>query len=329
LLGRLSSALLALRLRLKRPSVIIIAHGDVDGVLSAVIAARSIGDNPEFLFSGPRSIHRTLSLIPPGPGRLILVDIGVNANRLNELEAQLARLKRSGWSITWIDHHQWPENAVERLSRHADSVIVRPSPSAARVVLEELSGDGYSEELVKIADDADTATYRTEFARMFRPLTRNHKRRMYLLRALLEGCLEDENIRKWGTESVDKERMAVEKALKVAQVRTTASGRKYALIDLRPRGGPGSAVAKKMAAEHEVSFSLVLYSCERFSLYAGAEKDINLRPVCEEQDGGGHPYACGGRIRLPAHKKLLCCLLGRRYTPKEILDLIKKVEERY
>ncbi len=329
MLSCLSSTLLALRLRLKRPSVIIVAHGDVDGVLSAAIAARSVGGNPEFLFSGPRSVHRALSLIPPGPGRLILVDIGVNANRLDELEAQLERLKRSGWSIIWVDHHQWPENAVERLSKHADRVIVRPSPSAARVVLEELSGDGYCQELVKIADDADTATYRTEFARMFRPLTRNHRKRMYLLRALLEGRLEDENIRKWGMESVDRERESVKRALRTAQVRTTASGRKYALIDLKPRGGPGSAVAKRMAAEHGVAFSLVIYSCERFSLYAGAEKNINLRPICEEQGGGGHPYACGGRIRLPAYKKLLCCLLGKRYMPKEILDLIKKVEESF
>lgn len=329
MLSGVSSALAALRLRLRRPKMLIIAHGDVDGVISAVIAARALGDDPTFLFSGPRSIHRTLATIPPGSGRIVLVDIGVNANRLDELERQLKRLRESGWSVTWIDHHQWPEGAVERLSKYADRVVVRPAPSAARVVLEELGGNGYGRKLVKIADDADTATYRTELARMYRPLTRIRSRREYLLRRLLEGRLSDPKITEWGTESVDTEKRAVEEALARAEVRVTKSGRRYALIDLRPCGGPGSAVAKKMAAEHGVSFSLVIYTCGRFSLYAGAEKDINLRPICEEADGGGHPYACGGRIRLPLHKRILCRLLGRRYTPREIEEIIRKVEERF
>ncbi len=307
----------------------IIAHGDVDGVISAVIAARAMGDDPAFLFSGPRSIHRTLRSIPPGGGEITIVDIGVNANRLSELERELRRLRESGWRVTWIDHHQWPEGGVERLSKYAERVVVRSAPSAARVVLEEFGGDGYLRELVRIADDADTAAYRTELARMYRPLTRVRARREYLLRSLLEGRLEDPKIRGWGMESVDAERRAVEEALARAEVRVTRSGRRYALIDLRPRGGPGSAVAKRMTAEHGVSFSLVIYTCGRFSLYAGAEKDVNLRPICEEADGGGHPYACGGRIRLPIHKRILCRLLGRRYTPREIKEVVRAVEERF
>ncbi|MDK2463694.1 MAG: hypothetical protein QI223_02830, partial [Candidatus Korarchaeota archaeon] len=88
-------------------------------------------------------------------------------------------------------------------------------------------------------------------------------------------------------------------------------------------------VAKKVAGLLRESATTEIYTCGRFSLYAGAEKDINLRPICEEADGGGHPYACGGRIRLPLHKRVLCRLLGRSYTPREIGELVRKVEERF
>ncbi len=305
----------------------IIAHGDVDGVISAVIAARSLGEDAEFYFSGPRSIDRALSILPGGGDKLLIVDIAVNPDKVKDVEDQLRRLSESGWRITWIDHHAWPSEAIERFSKYAD-MRIRRALSAARVVLEELGGDEYEEELVAIADDADTATYADERAKMYNALTRDKGKREYLLKALLNGRLVDEKVKEWAMEKIREQERAVEDGIRHSRIEETRGGRKFAVIDLRPKGGPGSLISKRLAEEWGVEFSLVIYSCSKFSLYAGKDKGANLKPICEAHGGGGHPYACGGKIEIDLLGRLICLLLGRRYKPKQIKELIEEVKSK-
>lgn len=312
----------------KRVKNLIIAHGDVDGVLSAVIAARSLKlKDPKVYFSGPRSIDRTLSKVPEGEGgggerNLIIVDVTINPDKIGEVERELRRLSSSGWRIVWIDHHVWPEGGIERLSSYAD-IRVRLAPSAARVVFEELGGNGYEEELASIADDADTAAYKDERARMYNSLLRDREKRAYLLEALMEGRMKDERVVKWARKKLEEQERKIVEGLRRVRIETTSSGRKFALIDLRPRGGPGSLISRRLA--DKVDFSLVLYSCSKFSLYAGMDRNVDLRPVCEAHGGGGHSYACGGRIDIGSLRKLLCSLLGWRYIPKQVRELIEEI----
>ncbi len=327
LLGRLKSLLKASD---RNKPIMIIAHGDVDGVISAVVAARSLSlngrDDVRYYFSGPRSIDNVLSRIPNGGKRLVIVDIAINPDKLGKIKEQVRRLNESGWQITWIDHHEWPANAIDELSRYAD-VRVRRAPSAARVVLEELDGNEYEKELAAIADDADTATYSDERARMYNSLTRDKKKREYLLKALLEGRLRDDRVVRWATKRIREQEKAIRRGIEGSIIEKTSKGRSFAIIDLRPRGGPGSLISKKLADERGVGFSLVIYSCDKFSLYAGRDKSANLKPICENHGGGGHPYACGARIDLPYYKKLICLLLGRRYLPREIKELIEEIKQ--
>ncbi len=309
-----------------RKRKLIIAHGDVDGVLSAVIAARSLGlEDAEIYFSGPRSIDRALSKVPDGGGRMVIVDIAMNPDKADAVEGELRRLKESGWDVLWIDHHAWPDGIAERLSKYAD-LRLRPAPSAARVVLEELGGGDYEEELARIADDADTATYSDERARMYNALTRDREKRAHLARALIEGRLEDEKVVKWAKERLRDQEKKIAKGLKRVKILETAGGRRFALVDLRPGGGPGSLISRKLS--DEVDFSLVIYTCSKFSLYAGRDRGVDLRPVCERHGGGGHPYACGGKIGMNPLKRILCTLLGHRYLPREIREIIDEVRDR-
>jgi len=310
----------------RRKRKLIVAHGDVDGVISAVIAARSLGlEDAEVYFSGPRSIDRALSKIANGGGRLVIVDVAMNPDKIDAVESELERLTNSGWDVLWIDHHIWPDGAIDRLSRYAD-VRVRPAPSAARVVLEELGGGDYERELAEIADDADTATYGDERARMYNALTRDKEKRVYLVRALMEGRLEDERVIKWAKERLRDQERKVKKGLRRVKVLETKGGRRFALIDLRPKGGPGSLISKRLS--NEVDFSLVLYSCSKFSLYAGKDRNVDLRPICEGHGGGGHPYACGGKIEMGLLKRIICHLLGPRYLPREVKELVEEVRAR-
>lgn len=307
-------------------SNVVVTHGDVDGVISAALAARATGGISRFLFSGPSSLTRTLSKLKSEGSELIILDIGLNKSKLAEVEALLMRLSQGGWRITWYDHHRWDDYSLARISKLVN-LIVKPSTSNARLVFESLGGGDFERELVEIADDADTGSYSTELARLYNAISMDRKMREKLLSLLLSGSLMSEELRSFGEMKLREIESQVSEGLRRAKVRVTKSGRRFCVIDLRKRG-PGSLIARRATSELGVDFSLA-FSCKRFSLYAGLSRDLDLRSLCERFGGGGHPYACGGRVRLSPLKRLACKLLWRFYTPHEIKEIIRAVEEAF
>lgn len=305
---------------------VIITHGDVDGVVSAALVARALGDCSEYLFSGPNSITRTLSKLRSEGSELILLDIGLNKSKLDEVESHLKKLSGSGWKISWYDHHFWDDESIARISGVA-RLIIKPSSSNARLVFENLGGGDFEKELVEIADDADTGSYSTEVAKLYNAISMDRRMRKKLLKLLISGSLMDEELRKFGEAKLKEIEAQVSKGLKRAEVRLTRNGRKFCVIDLRKRG-PGSLIARRATKELGVDFSLV-FNCKRFSLYAGLSRDVDLRNVCERFGGGGHPYACGGRVKLSLLKRLACKFFWKFYTPSEVFEIIRAVEEAF
>ena len=70
-----------------------------------------------------------------------------------------------------------------------------------------------------------------------------------------------------------------------------------------------------------MDFVLVLYNCSRFSLYKG-EGGQDLSVICRRFNGGGHPYACGGRVNLSLLDRVLCWLGFRDWPIKKLLEEI-------
>ncbi len=307
---------------------IIITHKDVDGIASGAIVLRKIGD-ARIKFASPRSIARVLSGIPENSDEIYILDIAVNSSTLHEIANELSRLKRSGRKITWIDHHPWPKGAKELLSKYVDMLVVEISPSAASLVKRIFaSDDQVCEKIALIGDDADTGKYSMELSNMYYWVARDPGRRLYLLRTLAEGNFEDEKVRKWAKEQKKRDQKLLEEIIsKAVEIRFTKSGKRYALIDLRPKGGPGTAIARELAKREGIDFSLVLYSCDGgFGLYRG-KGDVKLKKICELYKGGGHEYACGGKLRFNFIERILCTIFGRRYRPRNVKNLIRQVEE--
>ncbi len=308
---------------------IIITHKDVDGIASGAIVLRTIGD-ARIRFASPRSIANVLSRIPEGNGEIYILDIAVNSSTLHEIAKELCRLKEGGRRIIWVDHHPWPKEAIELLSKYVDKLIVKPSPSAASLVKDIFAEDDLVCEMIaQIGDDADTGRYEMELSNEYYWAGRDPGRRVYLLKTLAEGNFEDEKVKRWAEEQREKDRKLLDKMISEAiEIRFTKSGKKYALIDLRPKGGPGTAIARELAKREGIDFSLVLYSCDGgFGLYRG-KGDVRLKEICESYKGGGHEYACGGRLRFNFIERILCSIFGRRYRPRKVKDLIRKVEEK-
>jgi oligoribonuclease NrnB/cAMP/cGMP phosphodiesterase (DHH superfamily) len=304
------------------PENITIAHGDVDGMASAAIVKRARGDS-YVVFSGPRSVSKMLGMIRR-KHKIFIVDVAINPSALSEITRKLKRLKEKGSEITWIDHHPWTKEAIETIGRYAE-IHVKEEKSAARLVMEILNPeDEVSRKIAEIADDADTAEYSMEISRLYRAGSRGSKLRKRIVDLMAEGKFMDEELEEKLKNSMEKEGKSRTEVN--YQFLTTFSGKKFVLIDLRPSGGPGSVIAKELCLKEDFDFALVIFSCEKFSLYRckGSE---NLSKVCEEYEGGGHPYACGGRIKMPFYRKILCKILGKGYRPPEIDELIERVRK--
>ncbi len=299
----------------------IITHGDVDGILSAVIAIRRLGES-ELKFSGPSSIDKALSKAN-GVDELLILDIGLNRSKLERVEAELRRLAGSGCKIYWCDHHRWDDESSSRLSELIE-LRLKPSQSNARLVLEWLGGDDFERELVEIADDADTGKYALEISRLYNAISMSERMKVKLIRRLVEGSLIDDELEEFGRRKLLNLESQVREALKRVRVEVTHEGRRFCIIDIRA-GGPGSLIARKASEDLGADFCFV-FNCKRFSLYAGRMKEIDLGAVCESYGGGGHPYACGGRIKLSPLKRFACRFLWRFYIPKEIKSIIDNIK---
>ncbi len=296
-----------LKLRLRAilgliPPRIFITHTDLDGVVSYVILRKRFGEGL-LIFSTPRKIHQVINSLSHARGReLYVTDIGINESNKEEIERGLNKMVSKGWKVTWIDHHKWPEIRVP-----GANFIIKPAPSAAQLVFDAFDGDDILPKLVELANDADTATYSMEESRILATVCRGTRWLKKVAKNLLEGKIVTPEIEERAKELMERDEKKIEEALSRVKFFKTSSGREFAVIDFRPRGGPGSQASKKLVERRPVDFVLVLYNCVRFSLYRGVgDQDLSL--ACRKFNGGGHPYACGGRINLSWLERLLCLL---------------------
>ncbi len=311
-----------LKLKLKSilgtlPSRIFITHTDLDGVVSYVVLRKKLGDGL-LLFSTPRKIHQVLESLAHASGReLYVTDIGVNDSNRDKVERALVKMVSKGWKITWIDHHRWPEVNVPGVN-----FIVRPAPSAAQLVYEVFDGDHIIPKLVELANDADTATYSLRESKILATVCRGSKWLRKVAENLLNGEIVTAEVEERARELMERDEERIKEALFRVKFYRTASGKEFAVIDFRPRGGPGSQASKRLVEARPVDFVLVLYNCVRFSLYRGVGGQ-DLSVACRKFDGGGHPYACGGKLNLSPLERVLC-LIGLIKGPADkLIEFLK------
>lgn len=114
---------------------IIIAHGDVDGMVCAAQLIRKEKSNCELVFSNAKYIASSLKRIltvQNKPNRVYIADIPANSKAVENVEA----LANDGVDVYWIDHHPWSGNdLMSRLNSVCKKVVYNEALSTPAGVL--------------------------------------------------------------------------------------------------------------------------------------------------------------------------------------------------
>jgi len=133
---------------------IIITHSDADGIISAYLIQKALG-NAIVLFSGPNSISKTIDSVKNKKQKLVVLDITPTKEALNKTKVFS--------EVLWIDHHE--EQGVYDIPANF-KLIIKQMPSTANIISEEFKLD--NERLVQIANEIDTNNVKLEEAEKLR-----------------------------------------------------------------------------------------------------------------------------------------------------------------
>ncbi len=296
---------------------ILITHTDLDGVCSGAIAKRYVGGNVKVIFSDPRYIADTLSQLDGSAESIIITDISLNRDRA---ELALNAIKKIKSKILWVDHHEWKQEDIDAVSKVC-TLHVEKSPSAASLFYRlYMQNDSISAEIAKIGDDADTNTNSMKNTLAYKLGISQKGGKFYLLREFSHGNFEPERLEEW--------RIKLQEQIKVAEnivsglnVLSTATGKRFAVIDMRGKEASGTYTAKLAAQNLDLDFIIVIYNCRSVSFYRGI-RDVDLLPLALNHYGGGHKFACGANPHLTMLERFMCWIRGN-YMTREIRQIIE------
>lgn len=318
---------------LKKPKAIVISHKDVDGIASASILIRYLSyklkeKNFKVIFAGPATLSRVLDSLKVNGTRIFICDISPNVNKEEKILKAILKLKSKENAIEWIDHHKWRESFKNKISNHISKLIVERTSSTAKLVFREyMPDDEISFKIMRYGDDADTLSDNFNETLAYRfLLCEKPKWRKYLLNLFVRGVFWDEEVEKIYRRHLRKVNSLIEKITSKCIVMETCSGRKFALINLRGIKYPKSWIAGRVASKLELDFTVTIRKINAVSLYSRKNLEVNLLPIAMHYGGGGHPYACGFRLKLSIKSCILSLILGRGYVPREIWKVIEKIK---
>lgn len=244
---------------------VILAHGDLDGMVSAILLLKRLPENTPVIIANVRTLNRELRRLAEAsarPQEVYVADIPLDGSTVNQVESCARRLRDLGVRIHVYDHHLSSNaaRARERLAGYCATFVVdaRRTTAAALVWKHFLGAPPDARrwlELLSKKSDSNDPSIREHFgilAALMQP--RHWKMTPATLRALAcDASLTDEQkgLADWYYEEhLPRARHLAESA----EILTTLRGRKLAWLDLRAERD--SFFLAKLAAEiHGVSLA--------------------------------------------------------------------------
>ncbi len=303
--------------------MLVIAHGDADGVCCAALLMKHFNSTKiPVVFTSPAALKDTLcrNMIKRRLDELYIFDLSGNKKTLRIVSA---------WDkVVWIDHHNWePEESFENVE-----IIVKSSPSAARIVAEYFGIE--EERLLKAVDEVDTNSVQSEEAALLRNTIgaikwlfgRDGKKLQAMLGESakiiaengLEGLQEQESFKEMRERYQAFVSEVENEALEKVKVYTLAD-LKIAVYET-PRFLPVYAISNALLKHAEAPFDVIAVLFHRANGNSLSTKmelrthtGFDVQKIAMHFNGGGHKVAAGASL-----EKLL---LGESFIEelKEIL----------
>ncbi len=300
--------------------MLIISHGDVDGVCSVALFYKSRKSSRiPVIFTSPAALKDAMcrSMIKRKLDELYIFDLSGSR--------ETVRIASAWKKVIWLDHHSWkPEDSFDNVE-----IVIKPYESAAKVVAEYF---GIEDEIVKIANEIDTNSIVSSEAEYLRNLLGavkwkfnssrelNSKLREIAKEIAFHGIYEIQTKENYGkmiqefNEFIEKALSDVFQKVKIAHVKN----KKIAIYE-STKFLPVYAITEKLYKHEEAPFDVIAvisYRATRTNVFTKIEfrtqTGVNVKKIAEILKGGGHEMAAGATVE-------------ELYTGERLIELIKNV----
>ena len=158
------------------PQVCIVTHGDLDGMVSAILVLNAIDTGAAIQISNATHLAKHLeglAIQPVAPAKVFITDIPLAEDQGSQVAQAVAHLTERGAEVHIYDHHLGWDNtpAVEDIQKRCATFCVETGRTTAAAVLwrKLLLGDRKSQRWLKLLADRDRSAA-PEIARDFRIL---------------------------------------------------------------------------------------------------------------------------------------------------------------
>jgi len=312
----------------------IVTHTDLDGVGSAAVyvrLARLEKGDYTVVFAEPYNLDEILDSIAEyieGGDKLVIADLGPNADTLSGAVETLSKLARRGASIEWYDHHVWAAEEKEAIKKAGVEVVVDRETCATGVVAKHaprIAGlpepDETIEELVSAVCAADLWRWDHHLApKLFRVVgeRKADEWKKVMIEKFASGILWDDEMEARLVEYVNLELDGfnrVRKSVYVAQRNGCRVASAY-----KENGPPSNSfIGAMLLSRYNAHIAVIARPNGAISLRS---RDVDVQAVAKRLGGGGHPRASGAKIGLPLYVRLLRLLSPRiasRYVASVVL----------
>jgi uncharacterized protein len=293
--------------------VIIFSHeSDLDGLFSAaIILIRYPQARIVFLNYGAESFMKMRGFIESATrsskeqGTIIISDLGLNSDTslIDTCRETFSMAKKNNWNVVWIDHHPWPEVAIEGLEPLVDLVLDSTGTKCAAELIYEkfLSGNLLAEKLGSLAHTMDYFTndqYLTptsELIRYYHNFPDRYHRLINLAKKSSQGILWDIEMQADYSEYVQLRDEAKERVLSTMRIREIQKIR-VAFVQTSPFI-QNSLFSEEVFKKTGVDLAMFYSTDSRVSIRRNSNK-ISCNDIAANlPEGGGHVFAAGATFR--------------------------------
>ena len=222
---------------------VIVTHGDLDGMVSAILVMQKTGVDVTIKYSNAKWVARTLEEISKSVDGLYITDLPVAHDCYRAFHAEITRLRRARVAIYLYDHHLcWDDEALAGPMRDCCAALVTDSgktTAAALVWKHLLKNDPRSRrwlELLANKDRSEDPSIRRDFGALVAlSQPRHYDQKSTCLQCLAGGQEAAEQVQVLADWYYDEHLPRGEELAKKAKVMQTRRGTRIAWLDLRGR----------------------------------------------------------------------------------------------